>query len=78
MPVRPLGEVSRLLDDDQQLEMCWDQTTVGFQTKTFTMTARLMDAQFPDYEKVIPKEHRQRIRVDKELLNNTPGTGGSF
>ena len=70
VPVRPLGEVSRLLDDDQQLEMCWDQTTVGFQTKTFTMTARLMDAQFPDYEKVIPKEHRQRIRVDRELLNN--------
>jgi DNA polymerase-3 subunit beta len=30
-----------------------------------------MDAQFPAYEKVIPREKRLRIRVDKELLNST-------
>jgi DNA polymerase-3 subunit beta len=71
VPVRPLGEVSRLLDDDQQLEIFWDQATIGFQTKVFTMTARLMDAQFPNYEKVIPKEYRLRIGVDKELLIST-------
>jgi len=71
VPVRPLGEVSRLLDDDQQLEIFWDQATIGFQTEVFTMTARLMDAQFPAYEKVIPKEYRLRIGVDKELLNAT-------
>jgi DNA polymerase-3 subunit beta len=70
VPVRPLGEVSRLLDDDQQLEILWDQATIGFQTEEFTMTARLMDAQFPAYEKVIPKEYRLRIRVNKELLND--------
>jgi DNA polymerase-3 subunit beta len=71
MPVRPLGEVSRLLGDDQQLQIFWDQSTICFQTETFTMTARLMDAQFPAYEKVIPKENRLRIRIDKELLNST-------
>ena len=71
VPVRPLGEVSRMLDDDQQLEIFWDQATIGFQTKVFTITARLMDAQFPAYEKVIPKEIQQRISVNKELFNAT-------
>jgi len=71
VPVRPLGEVNRLLDDDQLLEIFWDQSTIGFQTKIFIMTARLMDAQFPAYEKVIPKEYRLRVRVNKELLGNT-------
>ena len=71
IPVRPLSEVSRLLGDDQQLQIFWDQSTICFQTETFTMTARLMDAQFPAYEKVIPKENRLRIRIDKELLNST-------
>lgn len=71
VPVRPLGEVIRLLEDDQQLEVFWDQTTISFQTKIFALTARLMDAQFPVYEKVIPKECRLRIKVNKELLNAT-------
>ena len=71
VPVRPLGEVGRLLDDEQQLEIFWDQATIGFQTKGFTITARLMDAQFPAYEKVIPKQYRLKIQVDKELLNST-------
>jgi DNA polymerase-3 subunit beta len=71
VPVRPLGEVNRLLDDDQQLEIFWDQATIGFQTKIFTMTARLMDSQFPTYEKVIPKQYRLRIGIDKELLSAT-------
>jgi DNA polymerase-3 subunit beta len=69
VPVRPLGEVGRLLEDDQQLEIFWDQTIISFQTGTFIMTARLMDAQFPAYEKVIPEERRLRIKVDKEQLN---------
>jgi DNA polymerase-3 subunit beta len=30
-----------------------------------------MDAQFPAYEKVIPKQYRLKIQVDKELLNST-------
>ncbi len=71
VPVRPLGEVIRLLEDDQQLEIIWDQTVINFQTKKFTLTARLMDAQFPAYERVIPKECRLRIKVNKELLNDT-------
>jgi DNA polymerase-3 subunit beta len=71
VPVRPLGEVSKMLDDDQQLEIFWDQATIGFQTKVFTMTARLMDAQFPNYEKVIPKNYQLRIEVEKSLLSST-------
>ncbi|MGD0152762.1 MAG: DNA polymerase III subunit beta [Thermacetogeniaceae bacterium] len=71
VPVRPLGEVIRLLEDEQQLEIIWDQTIISFQTKKFTLTARLMDAQFPAYERVIPKECRLRIKINKALLNDT-------
>jgi DNA polymerase-3 subunit beta len=71
IPVRPLGEVGRLLEDEEQLEIFWDQAVVGFQTRTFAMTARLMDAQFPAYEKVLPKAYRLRIKVEKELFNAT-------
>jgi DNA polymerase-3 subunit beta len=69
VPVRPLNEVSRLLEDEQQLEISWDQSLIAFHTKTFTMTARLMDAQFPAYEKVIPKQFQLRVRVNKDFLN---------
>jgi DNA polymerase-3 subunit beta len=71
VPVRPLGEVSRLLEDDQQLEMLWDRTIISFQTESFTLTARLMDAQFPAYKRVIPEGRRLRIRVNRKLLSAT-------
>jgi DNA polymerase-3 subunit beta len=70
IPVRPLHEVSRLLGDEQQLSIKWDQAVIAFQTESFVLTARLMDAQFPAYERVIPKGFKTRLRIDKEQLSD--------
>lgn len=71
IPSRALGEVNRLLSDDDSLEIFWDQKLISFETKKFILTTRLIDSRFPSYEKVIPRDVELTVKIDKlELLSS--------
>ncbi|MDH7577661.1 MAG: DNA polymerase III subunit beta [Bacillota bacterium] len=68
IPVRALGEVNRLLEDKEQLEISWEQNMISFQTPRFTLTTRLLESQFPAYEKVIPEKDELSVEVERAKL----------
>ncbi|NPV29385.1 MAG: DNA polymerase III subunit beta [Firmicutes bacterium] len=68
IPVRALGELNRLLEDQDQLRVAWEQNLVSFQTARFCLTARLLESQFPAYERVIPGRDELRVEVERKAL----------
>ncbi|HHW40188.1 MAG TPA: DNA polymerase III subunit beta [Syntrophomonadaceae bacterium] len=68
VPAAAITETGRLVEDKDQLEITWDLKLVSFQTERFILTSRLIEAQFPAYEKVIPGSAELEVYADKAAL----------
>ncbi len=68
VPVRALNELERVLGDDEEqlLQIRVDQNQVLFRTDRFTLVSRLIEGQFPRYERVIPSSHTRRLTLPRE------------
>lgn len=65
VPSRVLEETNKLLKLDEQLEVSWDKNLISFQTPRFTLTSRLLENQFPAYEKVIPGKPKLEVKIKR-------------
>lgn len=70
IPSQAINETVRLVGDEERLEITWDRRVASFQTERFILTTRLIEAQFPAYEMVIPKAAEMDVYVDKESLES--------
>ncbi len=72
--VRVLNELLRILDgeSDDPAEISLAGTLVQFKVGAITMASRLIEGEFPNYEKVIPDEENldKRITVSTEELDS--------
>jgi DNA polymerase-3 subunit beta len=68
VPARALNELVRVLGDDpeEQLHVRVDQNQILFRTKTVTLVSRLIEGQFPRYERVIPSTHSRRLTMSRD------------
>jgi DNA polymerase-3 subunit beta len=67
VPAKTLIEVARLLSDDEDEQVAINTTPNGNQVyfafgKT-EITSRLIEGQFPDYERIIPADSKTRVRL---------------
>lgn len=72
VPAKPLAELERLLKDsaDDSVHIRFGASQVQFQTADVTLVSRVLDGQFPNYEKVIPKNVERKISFERtELLD---------
>ena len=68
IPGNALIEVNRLAADGDELEIAWDEGLICFSSQNFVLTSRLINSQFPNYEKVIPEQPELTIEIDKNSL----------
>ena len=69
IPRKGVLEINRLLDgenDTVQLQLGGNHLLV--QSGSFTLTTKLVDGQFPDYQKVIPADASRTMKADRETL----------
>jgi DNA polymerase-3 subunit beta len=76
VPARTLSEVARGLPDDEEEEVqvaaTPDRHQVLFKHKQAEIVSRLIDGQFPDYDRIIPKDSKTRVTLQTaELLRAT-------
>jgi DNA polymerase-3 subunit beta len=76
VPARTLNEVARGLsdDDEEQVEIAAtpDRNQVLFKSKGAEIVSRLIDGQFPDYNRIIPKDSKTRVTLQTaDLLRAT-------
>ncbi len=69
LPRKAVMELERLLGQtDKQVEVTLTRTHARFDLGTQVMTSKLIDGQFPDYDRVIPKSCNKKLVTDRAPL----------
>jgi len=65
IPRKGMQELSRLLEEGEQVEVAFHENTAIFRIEESTLIMRLIDGEFPDYNTVIPKDCKRVLEVDR-------------
>lgn len=70
IPARTFDELGKILVryPDKNVKIHLEKNQVLFSVETTELTSRLIEGKFPDYEKIIPREHRTKITVKTNEL----------
>ena len=67
VPRKAVTELARLLDDvEEAVEVGVSESKIRFGFGAGYLTSKLIDGTFPDYERVIPKENNNILRVENK------------
>jgi DNA polymerase-3 subunit beta len=69
LPRKTLNEVARLVDGGDVVEFSQGENHLFFQAGGRLLISRKIDANFPAYERVIPKTNDKRIEFDRDRLS---------
>jgi DNA polymerase-3 subunit beta len=67
IPPKALGQVERLFDEEEQLEVARSENHLAFRSDRRAVYTRLIEGPYPNYDQVIPKDN------DKEAVANRAG-----
>jgi len=69
VPRKGVTELLRLLQDsEEEVEVIFAQHHVRVIAKDFTLTSKLIDGKYPDYNKVLPKPSEKIIQLDRDIF----------
>ncbi|MBE7210162.1 MAG: DNA polymerase III subunit beta [Gluconacetobacter diazotrophicus] len=67
VPRKTVAELRKLLDEGaDEIEVSLSDTRIQFVVGTVTLTSKLIDGTFPEYERVIPRDNDKILRVGKK------------
>ena len=64
IPARALNEILRLASDEDLITVSLAQGQARFEIGTTSMVTRLLEGQFPNYERVIPQSHDRKLTLE--------------
>lgn len=68
VPGRALSELQRLLSGAEQVTLRLGERDASFEVGRVRLTTRLIEGEFPPYQKLIPDDYPNRLIVGKEAL----------
>jgi len=68
LPRKTLNEVARLIDGGEAIEFSQGENHLFFRAGGRLLISRKIDANFPAYERVIPKSNDKKIEFDRDRL----------
>lgn len=70
LPKNALAELLRLIDTDENIKFSFkkNENQVVFGIDQAVLASRIIDGEFPDFERIIPKDTNVTIEVDREEL----------
>ena len=79
VPTSSLQEVLRSVTDDiEAIEISFNEDLVRFRLGEVEIVSKLIDASFPDYRKLIPKDSNIKLELDREELIRTTKLAALF
>ena len=68
IPAKPLSQLMASLSDsiEDTVHIRFGASQVQFETAAVTLVSRVLDGQFPNYEKVIPKNRERRVTIERQ------------
>ncbi|MFC1659469.1 DNA polymerase III subunit beta [Pseudomonadota bacterium] len=69
IPKKTIQEMRKILEDvGGDVELSISDTKIKIEANDTTMVSKIIDGNFPDYERVIPKDNDKILKVDKKIL----------
>ena len=68
IPLRVLQEVSRILEEEGEIKLYFNDNQVMFKTSDTKIISRLIEGNYPDYKQIIPTGYKTKINLDKNEL----------
>ncbi len=69
VPTSSLQEVLRAINEDmEEVEISFNEDLVRFRLGEVEIISKLIDASFPDYRRLIPKDNNIKLNLDREEL----------
>ncbi len=81
VPARALLELHRVSNDDDDritVAITPNQNQILFQLRNIDIISQLLEGNFPDYEKIIPREHATRAVVNTKALHGAARIASFF
>ena len=67
IPRKTVGELRKLLDEESgSIDISLSDTRIQFTVGPITLTSKLIDGTFPEYDRVIPRDNDKIMRVGKK------------
>jgi DNA polymerase-3 subunit beta len=74
IPRKTVGELRKLLDEASgSVEIGLSDTRIQFKVGTITLTSKLIDGTFPEYDRVIPRDNDKVLTVGKKDFADAVG-----
>jgi DNA polymerase III subunit beta len=71
VPRKTVLELVKLIEgDDGEVEVALSTSKIRFSCNGLTLTSKLIDGTFPDYERVIPRNNDKTLDVDTKLFSS--------
>ncbi len=71
IPRKTVAELRKLIDEDGgDIDVGLSDTRIQFRVGNITLTSKLIDGTFPEYERVIPKDNDKVLRVGVKDFSN--------
>jgi DNA polymerase-3 subunit beta len=72
VPRKTVLELSKLLaDSEDEVKLELSATQASFSFGEVELVTKLVDGKFPDYTRVIPTQHKNQLKIDRELLRQS-------
>ena len=68
VPVKAVGEIRKTFIESETLKISLSENQIIFSDDVSTLTSRLVEGEFPDYNRIIPKDNDINIYLDTEQL----------
>jgi len=68
LPSKAASELSKLLTDDEPVDVAFGETHISFDCGRFVFVTRQAEGKFPPYREVIPKSFDKEVRIARPLF----------
>lgn len=68
IPGKTLNDVNSLLSTEEQVQIGFDEKNAIFIINETKIITRLLDGEFIEYKKLLPREHNTRIKLNTRSL----------
>jgi DNA polymerase-3 subunit beta len=66
VPAKTIQELLRNLKTEGEVKIVFADNQIMFEFNSTIIVSRLIEGEFPNYEQVIPKEVKERLKLDRE------------
>lgn len=68
VPTKCISELQRLLGETGELKMLVGENQIAFDVNGKLLVSKLIEGNYPNYRQVIPAETKERVTIERELL----------